>query len=117
MKSNNKFADRVSKKDIENFYNVMNGKKTILTKKEQEEFEASYFAMCLLIPKETFLNVVNCFGGLETVKNNPTIKAGLARLFFVEEKLINIRINDLIEQQKDKNNCKVLKNNISKQQN
>lgn len=108
MKQNKQYAHRSTISDIENFYDIMSGKKKIFTKKDVEEFEASYFAMCLLIPREYFLKFVEVFGGLEKVKLNYNDKTALARLFNVEEKLIEIRIDDLLSQEKEESEIKKL---------
>ena len=117
METNNRCAHILKQQNIENFYKYMSGEKEIITNKDNEEFEASYFAMCLLLPKKAFLEVVNVFGGLEKVKKDFTTKQAIARLFFVEPKLVSIRIDDLLSRQNEnsKKDGKVLKN-IPKEQ-
>lgn len=101
MDDNTKIAHQSKEKDIENFYKIMYGKKKMKTDKDTKNFEASYFAMCLLLPKNSFLQVVNCFGGLDKVQNDKEIKDTIARLFNVETRLISVRIYDLITRDKD----------------
>ena len=107
MGNNSKFAHILKPDALENFYKIMSGEKKVITKRDEKEWEASYFAMCLLLPKKTFLEVINVFGGMEKVRADFTLKQAIARLFYVEPKLVSIRINDLLEQQKDKNINKV----------
>lgn len=117
MENNNQYAHILKQQNIEKFYKFMSGEKEIITNKDNEEFEASYFAMCLLLPEKTFLNVINVFGGLEKVKKDFTTKQAIARLFFVEPKLVSIRIDDLLSRQNEnsKKDGKVLKNTTKKQ--
>lgn len=103
-----KFAHLSKEKDIENFYKIMYGKKKILTDKDTKNFEASYFAMCLLLPKTPFLEIVNFLGGLESVNTDKEKKESIARLFNVETKLVSVRIYDLLTREKDKKEVKKL---------
>jgi len=97
VKNNRQFAHLTKIKDIENFYKIMTGEKKILTKKDKLEWEANYFAMCLLLPRQLFMNLVEFLGGIEFVKNNYDAKCCLSRIFFVEYRLVEIRINELLE--------------------
>lgn len=106
---NNQFARLCKEKDIENFYKIMLSEKKIISKRDEEEFEAGYFAMCLLIPKDSFLKMIDALGGIEFVKSNYEAKECLARAFFVERRLIEIRINDLLLQEKEESKTKKLK--------
>lgn len=110
MKNNSQFANRDNYKaiDLENFSKILSGKKKILTKKEQYEFEANYMAMCLLLPKDSFLQIVEALGGLSKVNSYYEAKAALARVFNVEYKLVEIRIDDLLSQININNNMKNL---------
>ena len=45
------------------FYDVMVNGRKITCEFERESFEASYFAMCLLIPEETFKEALNLIHG------------------------------------------------------
>lgn len=88
---------------LENFYKVMRGEKEILTERDKIEFEASYFAMCILLPEESFVKVVDSLGGVEVVKSSYENKSFISRLFKVSYELVEIRINDLLSQQKCQN--------------
>ena len=98
---NNQFAHRTKKSNIEKFYKIMSNKKKIITKKDKHEFEASYFAMCLLLPKNSFLKMVDFLGGIEKVKTDEDSIACLARVFNVEYRLVEARISDIISQEKE----------------
>ena len=87
----------------------MSGKKKIITKRDKYEFEASYFAMCLLLPKDFFLQMIEFLGGMEKVKTNQDSKACLARVFNVEYRLVEARINDILTQEKKESKSKKLK--------
>ena len=94
---NNKFAHRNKLKYLENFYKIMYGEREIITKRDGYEYEASYFAMCLLLPKDIFMKMVEYFGGAEKVSSSKEDIAALSRLFFVEEELIKVRIYSIYE--------------------
>ncbi len=100
QKNNSQFAHKTTLSNIENFYKIMSGEKKIITKKDKLEWEGSYFAMCLLLPKEFFLQIIEFLGGIETVKSDRAKKACLARTFNVEYRLVETRINDLFPQEK-----------------
>ena len=100
MKNNNKFAHRSKKSNIENFYRIMSGEKKIITKRDEAEFEASYFAMCLLLPKDFFSQMIEFLGGMDKVKSDYDSKTALARVFNVEYRLVEIRIADILSQEK-----------------
>ena len=61
-----KFAKRDTYDSISLFYDVILYGRKIKTLEEKEEIEASYFAMCLLLPTEEFDLVIKSFGGLES---------------------------------------------------
>ena len=83
------------------FYDVMLYGKQIESVKEKEEIEASYFAMCLLLPSKEFDLVVNSYGGLEEAyKDHKKIKE-IANRFFVEEELVRCRIVDKLSDDKE----------------
>lgn len=114
--NNSKFAHILKQDVLENFYKIMSGEKKVITKNDEEKWEAGYFAMCLLLPKKTFLEIIDVLGGIEKVKSDFTLKQAISRLFYVEPKLVSIRIQDLLSKQKtDIKESKVLKN-IPKQQ-
>lgn len=69
----------------------MSGKKKIITKRDEYEFEASYFAMCLL-PKDLFLKIIEFLGGIDKVKTNENNIAYLSRIFNVENRLIKAKL-------------------------
>ena len=101
MNNNNQFAHRSKKSNLENFYKIMSGEKKIITKRDEYEFEASYFAMCILLPKDFFLKIIDFLGGMEKVKTNEDSIACLARVFNVEHRLVKTRISDIISQEKE----------------
>ncbi len=109
MKNCNLFAHKSKESNIENFYKIMSGKKKIITKRDEYEFEASYFAMCLLLPKDFFLEMVDFLGGIEKVKTDKDNIACLARIFNVEYRLVETRINDILSQEKGQLKSKKLK--------
>lgn len=114
-----KYGHRLQNADTEKLFRVMLDKRKIRTKKEQEEFEAGYFALCLLLPKDDFLKIVDVFGGIDVVKDNDEIQSAIARLFNVEKILVKIRIKYLIEdmiknQENGKKRIINLKNRIKK---
>lgn len=88
------------------FYDVMLYGKQIESVKEKEEIEASYFAMCLLLPSKEFDLVVNSYGGLEEAyKDHKKIKE-IANRFFVEEELVRCRIVDKLSDDKEETEWK-----------
>ena len=101
MKNNNQFAHRTKESNLENFYKIMSGEKKIITKRDKYEFEASYFGMCLLLPKDSFLDMIEFLGGMEKVKIDEGSIACLARVFNVEHRLVKTRISDIISQEKE----------------
>ena len=109
MNNNNVFADRTKISDIKNFYKVLSGEKKIMTKRNEYEFEASYFAMCLLLPKDFFLQVIEILGGIEKVKSDQDSIACIARLFNVEYRLVEARIVDIFSQEKENTKVKINK--------
>lgn len=100
MKNINQYSHKTNESYIDNFYKIMSGEKKLITKRDEEEFEASYFAMCILLPKEAFLQMIDFLGGMESVKSNTNSKKCLARVFNVEYRLVETRINDLLSQEK-----------------
>ena len=97
---NSKFAHRTKESDIENFYKIMYGAKKIKTKKDQEDFDAWYFAMCLLLPKDPFLQMIDFLGGMNSVIKDYNKKQCIARCFNVESRLVTLRIKDILSQEK-----------------
>lgn len=103
MSNNNKFGHISKESNFDNFYKIMSGEKKIITKKDEYEFEATYFAMCILLPKDSFIPFVEFLGGLEKVKLDKDSITCLARVFNVENRLVEVRINDIISQEKREN--------------
>ena len=112
MSDNTKFAHRSKESNIENFYKIMSGEKKIITKRDEYEFEASYFAMCLLLPKDSFLKMIDFLGGIEQVKTDEDSIACLARVFNVEHRLVETRISDIISQEKEQKKENVKKKKL-----
>ena len=89
-----RFAERDTVDSLNLFYDVMLCNRKIKSKTEKEDFEASYFAMCLLLPRESFLNMVNYLGGFDECYKMDNITI-LSRVFNVEKRLVNVRLKDL----------------------
>ena len=81
------------KDDIQFFYDVMLNGKQITNEEELKEFEASYFAMCLLIPENTIRSIVEKAGIGFSLKQ--TSISALSKLFMVDERLMKIRLTTL----------------------
>ena len=101
-----KYGHRLQFKDTEKVFRIMSGEKKIHNKREREEWEAGYFAMCLLLPRDYFLKVVDFFGGIDVVKSDDEIQDAISRLFNVEKRLVKIRIKLLLEDMKQEENNK-----------
>lgn len=91
------YAHKSLNKDLNKFCDYMYGCKTPKTKRDIENFEASYFAMCLLLPKEVLLetSIVLC-GSLKAVLENEDYFNSIAALFNVEPWLLKLRIDDIL---------------------
>lgn len=80
------------------FYDVMVNGRKITCEFERESFEASYFAMCLLIPEETFKEALNLIHGrLEGSYIDAEKIELLSSIFNVEENLIVCRIISMMD--------------------
>ena len=91
-----KFARRDTIDSLDLFYDVMLYDRKIKNEAEKENVEASYFAMCLLLPREPFLEAVNNLGGIDECYAINNIKE-LSKMFNVEPKLVRTRLKDLSE--------------------
>lgn len=89
----------VYRSNAEYFYDVMEGRKPIITEEDQDSFNASYFGMCFLLPEESFLQQTTCLGGLKAVKKDDEKKTFLARTYRVEKRLVDVRVSDLLSRQ------------------
>ena len=49
---------------------LLGNNKLKLNKKQKEDADATYFAICILIPRKSFLHVVNVLGGINNVFRN-----------------------------------------------
>ena len=76
-----RFARRDTIDSINLFYDVILCDRKIKNESEKEDFEASYFAMCLLLPKEPFLDTVNYLGGIDECYKNNNIKDVTLKLY------------------------------------
>ena len=56
--------------------------------------------MYMLLPKDYFLEIIGILGGLDNVKSNFKDKAFLAYFFNVKYRLVEVRINDILLQEK-----------------
>lgn len=75
--------------------NILGINPTTLNERLEQESEAFYMAMCLLLPKESFLREVNELGGLSIVIADYDSKEILANKFRVEKGIIDLRIREL----------------------
>ncbi len=91
------YAHKSLDKDINKFCDFMYGRKTPKTKRDIENYEASYFAMCLLLPEELLLetSIVLC-GSLKAVLENVDYFNSIAALFNVEPWLLKLRIDNIL---------------------
>ena len=103
--NNGKFARRDTVDSMNLFYDVMLCDRTIRTEEEKKEIEASYFAMCLLLPKETFLQSVNILGGFDECYKMEKITL-LSNIYGVEKRLIRVRLKDLKSRVSEEENLK-----------
>ena len=91
------YAHRLTNDKLDLCYSASDKNWQIKSEAERE-LEAFYFAMCLLIPEDIFMETIGLFfGGLDNVKDNYEFKMTLAHMFNVEYKLIEARIQDLLE--------------------
>ena len=95
------YAHKLTSKRFAKLNSLLLENKKILTIKDEKEWESAYFAMCLLIPKDSLLKVVEIFGGLENVLNDYQLLKAISRLYNVEEQLMEIRIKDLLKNDRD----------------
>jgi Zn-dependent peptidase ImmA (M78 family) len=94
--------------DAQLFYDVMLKGRSINNQEELEEFEESYFAMCLLIPEKTIRSIVGSCG-IEFCRKPENIR-GLSQFFMVDQKLMDIRLTTLYPTDED-----ALKNAVAMQ--
>ena len=97
---NSIYAGRCAISDIQDDFNsiLLGGSGDSL-----EESEANYFAMCLLMPKEELLNIINKIGGFEEVKKGSYI-SDLAEIYNVPKELMLIRIKEIEDEINERNN-------------
>lgn len=76
------------------------GKNINLTKEEEREVDCFYFAMCLLLPKESFIKKVNQMGGYLNVFNSKHYIQELSNIFLVPEEIVDLRLATLFEKDK-----------------
>lgn len=105
------FAHRTKIWDFDNFYCWMYGVDQPNNEEELKDFEACYFAMCLLLPKELFLQEVGYLGGLKTVLCDNNKMFQLSKKFKVPMSLVKVRISDFIKQHE------IIDNNETKKEN
>lgn len=87
----NIFYDR---KSIINDY-ILGINETELDEETKKEAEAYYFAICLLVPKESFIKVLDYYGGLDIVSISTIKKEKIAKHFKVPVDIINLRLCEL----------------------
>lgn len=73
----------------------------------EQESESFYMAMCLLLPKESFLREVDELGGLSIVIADYDSKEILANKFRVEKGLVDLRIRELYIEELHKQRQKI----------
>lgn len=73
----------------------------------EQESESFYMAMCLLLPKESFLREVDELGGLSIVVADYDSKEILANKFRVEKGLVDLRIRELYIEELHKQRQKI----------
>lgn len=96
-----KFARRDTYDSISLFYDVILYGREIKTLEEKEEIEASYLAMCWLLPTEEFDLVIKSFGGLESAYKEHRKIERIAKIFNVEEQLVRCRIKERMNDEKN----------------
>ena len=108
-----KFAHDLKHDPIDLLYEVEVLGRKIKTQEEIESIEASYFAMSLLVPDESFMAIINTKeGGLSDWTSKSSINI-LSRIFKVEPRLIAIKIVGLNKKINEQNHQKVQGNDIS----
>ena len=91
------YAHKAMTKDLIKFCDYMYGRKTPKTKRDIENFEANYFAMCLLLPENLLMEttLVLC-GSLKVLLENREYFNCIATLFNVEPWLLKVRIDEIL---------------------
>ncbi len=86
---------KLTSKELKLIKNNILGIRTVtLSERLEKESEAIYMAMCLLMPKESFLKEVEKLGGLDTVIADYTAQESLAKVFGVELSLAELRVRE-----------------------
>lgn len=93
------YAQRDIEGSLNLFYDVMLCGRKVKTKKEQKDVDASYFAMCILIPEKKFKDIIKLLGGIEKCYNEENIDI-LSKIFKVEKRLLLVRLKTLSEEKK-----------------
>ena len=79
-----------------------------LNKKQKEDADATYFAICILMPRKSFLQVVNILGGINNVIHNKKYIYIIQRVFKVPMDAVVFRVMEFyledLEDKKDNNN-------------
>ena len=91
------YANKDNDINLIDFYNKLIGKEKIETVKDKNEFEVNYFAMCLLLPKNSFLEKLIYFIKINNKLNNKTIDL-LSTFFSVPNVIVLARIYSLKEE-------------------
>lgn len=95
------------------FFEVLLGNKEIGSEEDLKEFQTSYFAMCILLPKKSFTSIVNRLGGLNECKNQSKIEF-LSKIFMVDPILVIARIKSLEPKNPQNTNILLLQENTIK---
>lgn len=94
------FNDETTSTSLNFFCDVVLNGRNISNQLEQEDYDAAYFSMCILLPEDEFLNYINLmFGDLKRSCNNEAISE-LAKVFNVNENLVKTRIKLLLDEKK-----------------
>jgi len=79
-----------------------------LNKKQKEDAEATYFAVCLLMPRKSFLSIVNYLGGINNVIHNKKYIYVIQRIFKVPIDAVVFRVMEFyfeeLENKKENSN-------------
>ena len=63
-----------------------------LNKKQKEDADATYFAICILMPRKSFANIVNVLGGINIVIRNKEMIEIIQRIFKVPMDAVVFRV-------------------------
>lgn len=79
------------------FCDVILHNRKIQSEEEKDDILCSYFAMYLLIPRQSFDKVVDSYGGLDKVSKDKNKIHQIAQIFQVTDNLMKCRIKDIMD--------------------